>query len=115
MPTNEERREIAAKLRGLYPNDILPPFAQVRKDIYEAIGCGWGQEHQGQKLHKRLADLIEPEPERTGRNTYEGRELECSECGTQWHLLVREDVVTEWAHVRTPNYCPNCGAKVVSE
>ena len=54
-------------------------------------------------------------PERTGRNTYEGREFECSECGTQWHLLVREDAVTEWAHVRTPNCCPECGVRLVKE
>ena len=112
MPTNEERREVAAKLRGLYPDDVLPPFAQVRKDIYEAIGCGWGQKHQGQTLHKRLADLIEPEPERT---------CEVVEKQTEWQFNfgVKDyefscGHMVGWAHTYEPKYCPKCGAKVVS-
>ena len=125
MATNDERREVAAKLRGLYPDDVLPPFAQVRKDIYEAIGCGWGQERQGQKLHKRLADLIEPEPERTCRNT-EGVLLglfSCSECGLSLDLcgdgccsdstMMFFKGYSIFRTLDMPNYCPNCGAKVV--
>lgn len=53
--------------------------------------------------------------ERTCRNAFRGREFECSECGTTWHLLSRGDALAEWGHVRDPNYCPNCGAKVVDE
>lgn len=53
--------------------------------------------------------------ERTCENVYEGREFECSECGTQWHLLERTDAFDEWAHVRTPDFCPSCGAKVVRQ
>lgn len=52
--------------------------------------------------------------ERTCENVYGGREFECSECGMQWHLLDRTDATEEWAHVRTPGFCPNCGAKVVT-
>lgn len=52
-------------------------------------------------------------PERECRNSYGGREFECSACGMQWHLLDRADACDEWAHVRTPRFCPNCGAKVV--
>lgn len=63
---------------------------------------------------ERLADLIEPE-ERTCRNACEGREFQCSKCGTQWHLLTREDALCEWEHVRTPTFCPSCGAKAVGE
>lgn len=51
--------------------------------------------------------------ERTCTNVYAGREFECSECGMQYHLLDREDEMEEWAHVRKPAFCPNCGAKVV--
>lgn len=47
------------------------------------------------------------------RNIYDGREFRCSECGMQWHLLDRADFGEEWAHVRSPAYCPCCGAKVV--
>lgn len=46
-------------------------------------------------------------------NVYDGREFECSACGMQWHLLDRCNACEEWAHVRTPRYCPGCGAKVV--
>lgn len=53
--------------------------------------------------------------DRTCENVYEGREFECSECGTQWHLLDRMDAFEEWEHVRTPGFCPKCGAKVVAE
>lgn len=51
-------------------------------------------------------------PERTCRDVYDGREFECSACGTQWHLLDRADGIEEWAHVKSPRYCPHCGARV---
>lgn len=107
MPSLEERREIAARLRELYPDDVLPPSSQVRIDICYTIGCGFGQEHQGEKIHKRLADLIEPE-ERTCRIEVHGLERDrqvgtvsytCSECGKH---IGRDDA-----------YCKYCGAKVV--
>lgn len=60
-------------------------------------------------------DITEPEPARTCRNVYGGREFECSECGMQWHLLDRASPLEEWAHVRQPRFCPECGAKVVKE
>lgn len=50
--------------------------------------------------------------ERTCRNAYDGCEFECSECGTQWHLLDRVDAYEEWTHVLLPPYCPQCGARV---
>lgn len=59
------------------------------------------------------SDAWNDRPERTCRNVYDGREFECSECGMQWHLLDRCDALEEWAHVRNPRYCPECGAKVV--
>lgn len=96
MASNEERREVAARLRELYPDRVLPPFAQMRKDLREAVGCGWRQEHQDQKLHDRLADLIEPEPERTITLKGSGR---CPDC----NKLVGEG----------ERYCAWCGAKVV--
>lgn len=45
-------------------------------------------------------------------NAHGGREFECSACGTEWHLLDRADSFDEWAHVRTPRFCPSCGAEV---
>lgn len=57
-----------------------------------------------------LADIVEWP---TCRNVHGGREFECSECGLQWHLLDRADSLEEWAHVRRPKHCPNCGRMVV--
>ena len=102
MPTNDERREAATRLRELYPSNVLPPSSQIRIDICNIIGCGFGQEHQGEKIHNRLADLIEPEPERTCRIDRRVPDAPfCSECAYDWN--------DDW------NLCPKCGAKVVSE
>ena len=59
-----------------------------------------------------LADLIDRP---TCRNVHDGREFECSACGMQWHLLDRADALEEWAHVRSPRYCPGCGAEVIPD
>lgn len=115
MPTTDERREVAARLRkkhgerqGTFEPQSMSIQAMNRLD--DLLDC----------LPKRrdmfldLADLIEPEPERTCRivdetgTTYphkagENEEFwgpagECSECG---------------AFIPIWGYCPNCGAKVM--
>lgn len=95
-------------MRKLVPYEMFPPFGRA------ALGEAISREIEEARFDAE-AKARGCVPERTCRNAYDGREFECSECGTQWHLLVREDVVTEWGHVRTPCFCPNCGAKVVSE
>ena len=116
-PTDEERRAIAAKLRELADaNRGLLGIERVQNVLYESQGIlGTRGLESVAHVIERHADLIEPEPERTCRNVYDGREFECSVCGMQWHLLDREDGLEEWAHVRKPRYCPECGAKVVDE
>lgn len=67
MPTNEERREAAARFRA-------------------------------------IADLIEPEPERTCHMTlWYGFKNECSNCGIRFYIESVEEF----------KFCPYCGAKVV--
>ena len=110
MPTNEERREVAARLRALASH--VPADAELvldALDLYEGeyIECF------EPRCVERLADLIEPEPERTCRMElnwdYEDycpayyRDYVCSEC--------KEDFIY-YKHSRI-SYCPNCGAKVV--
>lgn len=100
MPTNEERREVAAMLRE---------FEQLRaafKDssicaFSDALGVGYMDwEH----ICARLADLIEPE-ERTctvehwGGGTFY---LSCGHAAPGYPGSV-------------PEFCPNCGAKVIQE
>lgn len=122
-PDDEERREVAAKLRELADaNRGLLGIERVQTVLYESqrvLGT-LGLKSVAHVI-ERLADLIEPEPERTCRklpplnsgDVYmltakyaSGLEYSetlayarCSECGT--HFCA--DFV----------YCPNCGAKVV--
>ena len=58
MPTNEERREVAARLR-----EIATDSCRCKDYLYAlewAIGCDFGNDYEG--LNHRLIDLIEPEP-----------------------------------------------------
>lgn len=96
MPTNDERREIAARLRGL-DECVWSPFSVERNDIRKAIGLSFFQDYS---TAQRLADLIEPEPERTCHviNANAWGVGECDACGE----FVEEN----------DNYCPNCGCRV---
>lgn len=105
MNRDEERREVAAKLRD---------FERLRTVFAESSICAFSDALGGGYLDweqtcARLADLIEPAPERTCRDIAEppkGGEFwpaphfKCSECGGE-HVSI--DYVS---------YCPKCGAKV---
>lgn len=119
MPTNNERREVARRLRdnaGQKPGWVIPWAAF--NDAYE---------HEGAELLNRLADLIEPE-ERTCRVVTEMRALSqtqdmhtksCSSCGyvfgSEQHRQLLPGLGERVAikPVRIPKFCTNCGAKVV--
>lgn len=83
-----------------------------------------------EELHMRLADLIEPEPEQTCRvvtdkntvsQTQEVHTKYCSKCsyvfGREQHRQLLPGLDEEFVlhAVQIPDYCPNCGAKVVEE
>lgn len=123
MPTNDERREVAARLREL-PIDMYEV-----EERWEAEGLGTDchdqtdyflihnvlfgclpAEHMHpcdyEDLHARLADLIEPE-ERTCRMEPTGDgSVVCSACRTEY--------TSRWLHdgEYVERYCPNCGALV---
>lgn len=119
-PTNEERREIAAKLRelptdvyeveGLWRSKGLDTDCHDQTDYYlvhhALLGC-FPAEHMHpcdyEELHARLAELIEPEPERTCRYVWDEKTKAwaCSECGGL------EPVCDGLS------YCIDCGARVV--
>ena len=109
MPTNEERREVAARLRELDTSRWYDGMDEVCA-LEEACGCDVGQDWQDMELKDRLAELIEPEPERTCALTHRSWDdgtcvwgVECSECGSRFSY----ETGTCW------RYCPCCGAKVV--
>lgn len=133
--TNEERHEMARKLREL-PTDMyeveelwemkgLDTCCKDQTDYYlihfVLFGC-FPADHMHpcdyEELHMRLADLIEPEPERTCRmelvdvTDYLGQKMyRCSECGA---LMTDDACFFEGEpDIAGFSYCPNCGAKVV--
>lgn len=111
--TDEERCEVAAKLRE--NRDLLAPY-----NIVEYIFDDPWNHDSGEEVANRLADLIEPE-ERTCRNTagkpFAGyRMFSCSECGAYLEVDGDTDANLFAGGERPmPRYCPNCGAKVVEE
>lgn len=112
MISDAERREVARKLREIEERTLLDVTDGELLDLLaEAVGLdGYEGEHFEGGLLYCLADLIDRP---TCENVHDGREFECSECGMQWHLLDRADALEEWAHVRSPRYCPNCGEEVI--
>ena len=116
MPTNEERREVARNIRNADLTKHASYYEEVkgwdhvratRFVLVSNLGSAIGTDKaifSIDDLKIRLADLIEPEPERTcnrvklydtGGVWYEG----CSKCRNQ---LDDYDV-----------YCSKCGAKVL--
>lgn len=57
--------------------------------------------------------------ERTCENVGEETDFSCSECGARLYIEICGDYTMILEDGKTlvtmPNYCPNCGAKVVSE
>lgn len=105
MPTTDERREIAARLRKI---DVRFTHEEELAAIYAAFGLNI-EEYW---LHQLLADLIKPE-ERTCRNEFDMCfAFECSECGVN---VEGGDMLGHNSSEGAFNFCPNCGAKVVRE
>ena len=107
MPTDEDRREVAARLRNwesFRETFMESPICAV----IDALGVEDYLDWRG--VFELLADLIEPEPERTceliDKRWDDGTcvwGVECSECGSRFSY----ETGTCW------RYCPSCGAKVV--
>ena len=103
MPTNDERREVAARLRKV---TLYDPECHVAKAV--GLKCNdSGNEcyNCNKQMFNRLADLIEPE-ERTCHMDTDGsgeglHQWWCSECGGCTVAFTR------------PPFCSRCGAKVV--
>ena len=108
--SDQERREIAAKLRG--SRDFarcIPKFFMPQNDLFERVlKC---VRFDGGNVFDRLADLIDRP---TCRNVYDECEMgacengfECSECGN------RVEDYEGYRITGTFNYCPKCGREVV--
>ena len=106
MPSNEERREVAARLREEAERhcDGFDPLALMDTlgiDLEAEPFCDGFRRYFDLATFEtwnRLADLIEPEERTCTFNTEDGG---CSNCGER---ALSHDC-----------FCPNCGAKVVEQ
>lgn len=111
-PTNEERREVAARLRELERQYVgewgVVKCGELPAPVDDAMhACGIGRAVYGFEIFHRLADLIEPAPERTCRD--EGTSaFRCGRCGA----FALRDAITDLCGPIPIRYCPNCGARV---
>lgn len=94
-PTDEERREVARRLRD--------NADESRRWVVPWAVFNDADEHGDIEVHNRLAELIEPEPERTCVVEHRGGGVFYLSCGHDSTERVK------------PDYCPTCGARVVSE
>ena len=67
MISNDERREVAARLREQKPWDICTEYEYCIGNICDAVFDDEGDLNDMFILQNALAELIEPEPERTCR------------------------------------------------
>lgn len=126
MPTNDERREVAENLRNMCICGCI--YKEEFYDLLvETVMRAWDF-HEFSDVADRLAELIEPQ-ERTCRVVTDIRALSqtqdkhvksCSACGyvfgSEKHCqLPGLDKMVAIDSVVIPNYCPNCGAKVIQE
>lgn len=115
MITDNDRREVAERMR-LYDVSEFKESAIV--PFLDCLGAGY---LNWREVLDSLADLIEPEPERTCQMDksefadfapeYEGL-YSCHKCGEETAVLacVNEGGDMEWIK---PMFCGFCGAKVV--
>lgn len=109
MISNEERREVAQKLRSLDESiDGVPLMctkqvhdAMVLRAIRAVVGKG--------DIFHLLADLIEPQERTCTNESASGKYFKCSECGAELMQITPGWVALVSGRV---NYCPSCGARV---
>lgn len=122
MPTNKERREVAERLRVLADENAVTATINFNHAIFRALGgeppappsmptIGYLEAYDKALLY-RIADLIEPEPEiiTCEFDSQSCGKIRCKRCGA----FVSVDSVWDCISRIPVRYCPNCGAKVVS-
>lgn len=110
MITDNQRREVARKLRDIKRVDLGDGLVCLSCDLGEVLGFDCADDyHIFEVSVNRLADLIDRP---TCETIEHGRPYEshvcksCSRCSYGWF----EDI-----HDKPYSYCPNCGAEVVND
>lgn len=110
--TNEERRKIAAELRSL---DEFMLREREHLAICHIVGCWSHGKYLEMTLKDRLADLIEPEPE---RHTCYVESSHFNDCFHDWSEYETElSCGHTWSNCydAVPKFCPECGCRVRSD
>lgn len=89
--TSDERREVAERLRKT--RGIMA--------FVDALGIGFDSDWCWTDVSRRVSDLIDPTCHIVPFDEESMRLPHCSRCG--------QPMLKPW-----PNFCPNCGARVVS-
>lgn len=109
MISNEERREVARKLRSLDEHiEGMPSMCTKQEHNAMALRAIRAVVGKGDIFHL-LADLIDRST--CQRTECDHRYCRCSRCGA----FVRWVTATNLTGVVPTRYCPNCGAEVESE
>lgn len=128
MTTNEERHEIAEEMR----QRMREGYSFYGETVGNEIGVYFSDYDDLEKFcedcWKRLAELIDPEPERTCKNLHKGETdgaiFVCSECdayidvGESWSAGIftnYHDFSRNSSRQIDPSCCLNCHAKVVDD
>lgn len=124
MPTRDERREVAKRLReyivyakehdlygdyGMGSGKVIETRCTLYNDIASCIEeCG-NFNLSAEEVFTRLADLIDPTCKVSSVETYDDElgQLE----GWEFHLTCGHSFQRPWNE--PPAYCPECGARVV--
>lgn len=117
MPTNEERREVAARLRNMADSRYCDTKnTLVLASALLAVSGVDAESGTAEDIMRRLADLIEPEERTCTFSVYQTGDEHfptCSACGYEAAREECDDYVGVVYYEK--RHCPHCGAKVVQE
>lgn len=110
MISDTERREAARKLREIERHTQCElTDGELIDFLVEAVGFNrCTNEDFDEGLLGRIADLIDRPTCKNSEDLYDGSFFECSECGERWELTCGSPADNNL------NFCPRCGAEVVS-
>lgn len=110
MISDTERREIARKLReieGRTTSELTD--GELLDLLADKVRFGrYGSKNFDEGLLGRMADLIDRPTCKNIADPYDGSFFECSKCGERWELTCGSPADNNL------NFCPRCGAEVVS-
>ena len=121
MIADSERREVARRLREVnpyrnrsytVPYNRYTPAAEYLCKLAGALGYSPENDVSRLEFQNRLADLIEPEPERTCR-VESSHEEEGDGCYSYFEYELTCGHEIAWEDQLPPRYCPKCGRRVL--